>query len=295
MNRCLTLHQLEPVNFANRRENEEVYSIGEFSKIVGLPVKTIRYYHEQGLITPTYVDSSSGYRMFDDSNIQTARIIKTLRQLGMSIREIRLIIEQYDDDADVLDFLVARRTQIEIELERLAVSKNTLELIIKSEERARQMANESSFQVEVKMVEPVLVAAVRMRGKYSDCGTGFKRLGRTVGRYINGKAMLLCHDLEYKENDADFEVCMPVRNPEKDIDSVVIRELPGGQFATLTHKGPYDQIGSAYAKILSWLKENGHAPQIPSREVYIKGPGMIFKGNPEKYLTEIQMRIDSTQ
>jgi len=30
---------------------------------------------------------------------------------------------------------------------------------------------------------------------------------------------------------------------------------------------------------------------MPTRELYVKGPGMIFKGNPKKYLTEIQILI----
>jgi effector-binding domain-containing protein len=31
---------------------------------------------------------------------------------------------------------------------------------------------------------------------------------------------------------------------------------------------------------------------LPSREVYLKGPGIIFRGNPKKYLTEIQILIE---
>jgi hypothetical protein len=33
---------------------------------------------------------------------------------------------------------------------------------------------------------------------------------------------------------------------------------------------------------------------MPTREVYLKGPGMIFKGNPKRYLTEIQVPIRET-
>ena len=44
-----------------------VFSIGEFSKITGLTVKTLRFYHEQGLLHPTHVDSETGYRYYDVS------------------------------------------------------------------------------------------------------------------------------------------------------------------------------------------------------------------------------------
>lgn len=38
-------------------------------------------------------------------------------------------------------------------------------------------------------------------------------------------------------------------------------------------------------------KTQGHEIACPTREVYIKGPGMIFKGNPKRYLTEIQILV----
>jgi effector-binding domain-containing protein len=39
------------------------------------------------------------------------------------------------------------------------------------------------------------------------------------------------------------------------------------------------------------VKEKGYTVVSPTREVYLKGPGMIFKGNPRKYVTEIQFPI----
>ena len=269
-----------------------MYSIGEFSKIVSMPVKTIRYYHEQGLLVPAHVDAGTGYRLFDDANIEAARVIKTLRGLGFSIRDIASIIEKHDDDSDILGFLSSRRTEIMKEIKQLANAEKAIDTIIQNEERVRRMASESKYEVEIQEVPSVLIAGVRMQGRYSDCGAAFKKLGRSVGRYISGKAMMLCYDAEFKENDADFEPCMPIRQPKKELEGIAVRDLPGGKFATLLHVGPYDSLGRSYAKLLAYLKEHGYQQQTPSREVYLKGPGMIFKGNPGKYLTEIQMRID---
>ena len=60
---------------------------------------------------------------------------------------------------------------------------------------------------------------------------------------------------------------------------------------TLLHRGPYDQLGRSYEILLDYIKQRGYEIQVPSREVYLKGPGLIFKGNPNKYLTEIQMLV----
>jgi effector-binding domain-containing protein len=100
----------------------------------------------------------------------------------------------------------------------------------------------------------------------------------------------LHYDTEYKEEDADFEACMPIRKGTPR-EGISVRELPGGRCAALLHKGPYDELGRSYAAILSYIHQQQYSVEVPTREVYLKGPGMIFKGNPKKYLTEIQILI----
>ncbi|MEW6237201.1 MAG: GyrI-like domain-containing protein, partial [Candidatus Omnitrophota bacterium] len=125
-----------------------------------------------------------------------------------------------------------------------------------------------------------------------DCGKAFSTLGRKAGRWLAGKPFNLYYDCGYKEDGADIESCFPVRQPNKEIEGVNVRTLPGGKCISLMHKGPYDRLGRSYEKITAYAKEKGYKLSVPSREIYIKGPGMIFKGNPEKYLTEIQMMLD---
>jgi effector-binding domain-containing protein len=50
-------------------------------------------------------------------------------------------------------------------------------------------------------------------------------------------------------------------------------------------------LGRSYAKILQQTEERKLKISLPTREVYVKGPGMIFKGNPKNYLTEIQLPL----
>ena len=149
---------------------------------------------------------------------------------------------------------------------------------------------QNDFEVQEKTLEKLLVAGIRMKGRYSECGKGFKRICRSMGRHVRGKPLLLHYDSEYRENDADFEACMPVREP-KATDGIAVRELPGGKCLSLLHRGPYEQLGQSYARIRSYARDRGYAIAMPTREVYLKGPGMIFKGNPKNYLTEIQMLV----
>jgi effector-binding domain-containing protein len=159
-----------------------------------------------------------------------------------------------------------------------------------AQERQATTMSQQNFDVQEKTLPPVLIAGIRMKGRYSDCGKGFAKLGRTFGRHIGGPPLMLHYDTEYKEDDADFEACMPLKQG-KAVDGISVRDLPGGRCICLLHQGPYDQLGHSYAKILKHARDNGYTISTPTREVYLKGPGMIFKGNPKNYLTEIQMLI----
>jgi DNA-binding transcriptional MerR regulator len=65
-----------------------LYSIGEISEATGLSVTTIRYYSDRGLIVPSYIDESTGYRYFSSRHVWKLEIIKMYRQLGFSLNEI---------------------------------------------------------------------------------------------------------------------------------------------------------------------------------------------------------------
>lgn len=136
-----------------------------------------------------------------------------------------------------------------------------------------------------------MIAGYRMKGKYPDIGKGFGILGKNLGRQINGKAMCLYYDGEYKEDEADFEPCFPIRKGTGG-EGISVRELKGGKCVSLIHKGPYENLGDSYKKIYNYMNQKKYKAQIPTREVYLKGPGMIFKGNPNNYLTEIQFLIE---
>lgn len=66
----------------------ELYSIGEIAEVTGLSVSTIRFYSEKGLIVPSYIDESTGYRYFSSRHVWKLEIIKLYKQLGFSLDAI---------------------------------------------------------------------------------------------------------------------------------------------------------------------------------------------------------------
>ena len=65
-----------------------MYSIGEVSKLFGLPVSTLRYYDKEGLLLNVRRDSS-GVRRFDDADLDAIRMIEYLKKTGMQLKDIR--------------------------------------------------------------------------------------------------------------------------------------------------------------------------------------------------------------
>jgi DNA-binding transcriptional MerR regulator/DNA gyrase inhibitor GyrI len=266
-----------------------VFTIGEFSKITGLSVKTLRFYHEKGVLVPARVDRETGYRYYEKRHIDTARVITQLRSLEFTLEQIAALLENYDDEADILEHLEKQKAAIGEKQRQYRTLAGALERIISKEKEARMTLQNSTFEVEEKTLEPLLIAGVRMKGRYDECGKGFGKIGKSMGWLISGKCFLLHYDGEFKE-EADFEACMPVRKA-KSVDGISVRELPGCRCVTLLHQGPYEELNRSYAKIMAYVKEKGYEAVLPTREVYLKGPGMIFKGNPKKYLTEIQIPV----
>ncbi|HMJ66668.1 MAG TPA: MerR family transcriptional regulator [Candidatus Binatia bacterium] len=269
---------------------KDKYTIGEFSKICGLSIKALQLYHEKGILIPSHVDESSGYRLYDETKTDKARVIMHLREMEISIEDMTEIFRYCDDDSDVFGYLQKQKQDLQERLSTERYIVKVLNQIIEHEKTARHLLERANFSVKEKTVDPMLVAGIRIKGKYSDCDKGFERLGRTVRGYIKGRKLCLYYDGEYREEDAEFEPCFPVRK-QLEVDGVSVRQLPESRCVTLVHKGRYDTVGRSYAHVLRYVQEKKITIALPTREIYIKGPGTIFCGNPNDYLTEIQLPI----
>ncbi len=266
------------------------YTIGEFSKITGLTIKSLRIYHEKELLVPSTIDEQTGYRYYNHANVERANTIYQLKSMMIPLAEIKEILNNFNDESDMVDFLETHRKSIVAKLNNMKMISDSLEAIIKFEKEAKMTNSTTSFVVEEKEIETLLVASIRWKGSYDQTGIYFGKLFKTQGFRVCGKPMNLYYDECYTEENADIESCVPVKKG-KDKDDVTIKELPGGKGIAIIHKGPYDKVGNSYEQIFAYAKDNKLELQGPSREVYIKGPGMILKGNPKNYLTEIQFLI----
>src|SRR5260370_23229439 len=73
--------------------------IGASSQITHRRVKTLRRYHEAGLLPPAEVDPHTGYRYYALTQVPTAQVIRRFRELGMPVREVGEVLATTDPQA----------------------------------------------------------------------------------------------------------------------------------------------------------------------------------------------------
>ena len=224
-------------------------------------------------------------------------MIVALRSMEFKLEEIREILAECGDDSDLLTQLERQKESLTAKVSHYQKVLDTINQLLAKERRRREEETMSGATSEIKeqRVEPVLVAAVRMTGCYGDCGQGFARLGKIVGRQIAGKPLCLFYDGEYREGDAAYDTCFPIRKRVEEADGISVRELPAIRCLSYLHHGPYDELRNTYARLMKYVREHGYKVYLPTREVYLKGPGMIFFGNPKKFVTEIQLPIEESE
>ncbi|MDE2886917.1 MAG: GyrI-like domain-containing protein [Gemmatimonadota bacterium] len=80
----------------------------------------------------------------------------------------------------------------------------------------------------------------------------------------------------YHEMDADrleMECGMPVASPVEGTERVRPGELPAGKVATVTHMGPYEQLGQTWSALMKWMEEEDLQAAGAPWEVYVTDPG----------------------
>jgi DNA-binding transcriptional MerR regulator len=71
----------------------DLLSIGEFAQLSRLSPKALRLYDELGLLPPTRVDADSGYRFYEVGQLDRARLVSSLRQIGVPLAQIKVILD----------------------------------------------------------------------------------------------------------------------------------------------------------------------------------------------------------
>ncbi|MEJ2748487.1 MAG: MerR family transcriptional regulator [Anaerolineae bacterium] len=209
-----------------------MFKIGEFSKLSRVPVKTLRFYHQIGLLEPARIDDFTGYRYYTAVQLTRLNHILALKDLGFSLEQIGQMV---DDDLTTEQIRgLMRMKQVEL---------------------VQQIETEQARLTRLGLLYQELFAAL---GQHDVVPAG--------------PVMGIYYDEEYKERDVDIETAVPVTGGSLPKGRVVLRELPGAQMASLVRQGPYDDFAPAYQALMGWIEANGYRIVGPNREIYLRGP-----------------------
>lgn len=269
---------------------DDLLPIGRFSRMSRLSVKALRLYDEQGLLSPSWVDPSSGYRYYRAAQARRAEAIRILRAVDMPLDEIHEVLAE-DDPEFTTKRLAMHRERL---AERLADHERMLRFLERLIDRGGTIV---PYDVAIKRSPDQRVASLSMRTTLTtigeDIADGFAVVVGALTEAATepiGAPFIIFHDVIDEQTDGDVEICIPV---PVDIDAahsgVDCKVIPGGAVAATTHRGPYAEISPAYHTVTGWIQDHGHQVAGAPREIYLNDPQTVL---PDDLLTEVQFPIE---
>ena len=131
---------------------KNMFKIGDFSKLSRVPVKTLRYYDEIGLLPPEQVDQYTGYRYYSAHQLERLNRILALKDLGLSLEQIRQMLVQSLPADQIRGMLRLKQAELAEE-----ISDNQARLA-RVEARLRQIEQENGmpdYEVTIKKLPPI--------------------------------------------------------------------------------------------------------------------------------------------
>ncbi|HUP86830.1 MAG TPA: MerR family transcriptional regulator [Acidimicrobiales bacterium] len=256
-----------------------MFSIGDFARLSGVSVRTLRYYEEVDLLAPAAVDVSTGYRSYQAGQLPRLHRIVALKELGLSLTQLRPLLD--DLNAEALTGMLQRK-QAELE-DRMALERQRL---LRVERRLRAIEREESGQmppdVVLKHVPKIRAAAIRCQpgvGEFDDVPAlvepALYRLFEAVSGPTKASGPLFIH---YETGPGDE--LAPVAavdigdQPLPAGEGIVELVLPAITAATTVYEGPVDHdiVGPIYGELAVWADEHGYDPRGPGRDLIISPP-----------------------
>ncbi|WP_163193580.1 MerR family transcriptional regulator [Clostridium thermarum] len=266
-----------------------MYRIGQFSKMSKTTIKALRYYDEVDLLKPEVVDDFTGYRFYTSNQLVKLHYIQALRQLGLSIEEIKLITNGHGAKA----ILQNRKKELESEIANALEQLSRIEFILLGKEELDFM----NYQAVIKELPECIVYSKKLTvSNYNEYFKVIPEIGKQVTtKYPDLKCAVpeYCFisylDGEYKEKDINIEFCEAVDMMRENFDDIIFKKVEKVTAISVMHKGAYSGLSKAYAYAFKWIEENGYTIADNPRENYIDG--IWNKDSEDQWLTELQIPV----
>lgn len=276
---------------------EHRFTAGEMAKLSGLSKQTILFYDKKGILKPEYVDPDNGYRYYSADQLDFLDNISMLKEIGLSLDEIRTFMEQRTRDYAVSrmeEQLASIRQKIKrlqtIE-KQLSWKMKTLEDLTSKQEGVFLIRHEKP---ELLAVEPVSFPRRRKGTDEEDLmaqNIAIKKLMTKAKRehypyFYQQGALIPLDELQEGHYLRASHVFLPL---EKKCAGVLSIVKPPGLYARYYFTGRYTGSGSAYRLLFSELERLGVSAVSGSYEYCILDS--LASQNTDHYVTLIEVEV----
>jgi DNA-binding transcriptional MerR regulator len=265
--------------------------IGAFSRASFLSIKSLRAYHEAGILVPARVDPTTGYRTYHASQLIDAAVIARLRLLDLPLEQVRQVVQARDPD-------VTARVLADHE----ATMKRRLADVERIVSELHDGLQQPAAHTPVHVRDEPHAHTLAVRGRVNEAnfaqflGDAYARLAGAADRLsvepIGPSGALYPPEIT-DDGDDDVEAYIPLARPvslASSVDGVVNSEVPAARVAVLVHAGGYESIGDTYRSLGTWVAQHAEPLPIPVREVYVVSYGET--DDPARFRTEIHWPIN---
>lgn len=248
--------------------------IGEFARLAGVTVKTLRYYARLGLLKPARVDRFTGYRYYTEEQREALERIREMQALGFTLEQVKRLMQREVQAQEWKELLTRKRLEL---IQRLRTDQTRLDLVDTHLEQVVTQ-NRKDAEMEAKLVNKPAMVVVGMRYQGKNLNN---EIGGLWGRFNQRSS-----EIKHINPEAAYGVCIMAEGlPEgefeyiagfavEQIDSLpegmVVRIIPAYTYAVFAHRGGHEGLKNTYHNIYNmWLKEMGYQPISPlDMEVY---------------------------
>jgi DNA-binding transcriptional MerR regulator len=243
-------------------------TIGEFATLSHLSVRTLRRYHEAGLLEPATVDPYTNYRYYEPDQIGTAQVIHRLRQLDMPLAEVKSILAT-DDPHRRAELITDHLQRLEAELDRTRAAVVSLRQLLRPDAAELEVELRS---VPAQSVAAISARAVRIEDALGWFATAMDELDAAfpVAERTAAPGGLYTNEL-FTEGLGAMTLFRPVQRPRPG-GRIEILNLPVADLAVTVHAGAHDDIDVTYGRLGAWVVAHTLSIDGPVHETYLVGP-----------------------
>jgi DNA-binding transcriptional MerR regulator len=244
-------------------------AIGDFARATHMSVKSLRHYHQIGLLEPSDIDPKTGYRYYGVEQIPVAQVIRRFRDLDMPLNEIRHVLTA-PDIATRNELIAVHLARLEGTLSQTQSAVISLRELLEnpaSTSRVSHRSVEATPAVAISEVVHLREALAWHQGALGELYATLSTQKVPVGGASGG---IYSNELfsEEKGEATIFIPCKSAVNPVGRVRNVVI---PRVELATIVHVGHHKGIDRAYGSLATYVTQHELAVDGPIREYYIVG------------------------